>query len=136
MVTGRHAACDLVVGVQHTCAMTDSAVPDAPLPLPQYVRAAVIGPHSAFREAIINAFSTADRRVDLLVPQELSLMTEPLSRFYDVVLITVNPSSLEDMLSDRTELLSDLVVVVCTSSVSRDEGGFFMKPAPLLALVA
>ncbi len=116
--------------VQHTCGVTDSAVPHAPLPLPRYVRAAVIGPDSDFSEAIINAFSTADRRVDHLVPRELSPMTTPLSRSYDVVLVTVDPSSLESVLSGRAELLSDLVVVVCTSSVSSDESGFFMEPVP------
>jgi predicted dinucleotide-binding enzyme len=110
--------------------MTDSAVPDAPLPLPSYVRAAVIGPDSDFSEVIINAFSTADRRMDHLMPQEFSLMTTPLFWSYDVVLLTLDPDSLEGVLSGRAELLSDLVVVVCTSSVSCDEGGFFMKPVP------
>lgn len=116
--------------IEHTCGVTESAVPDAPLPLPRYVRAAVIGPASDFSEAIINAFSTADRYVDHLVPQELSPTSTPLSRSYDLVLVTVDPSSLESVLSGRAELLSDLVVVVCTSAVSYDEGGFFMKPVP------
>jgi len=108
--------------------MTDSAVPDAPLPLPRYVRAAVLGPDSDLSEAIIKVFSTAARRVDRLVPHQLSATTTPLSRSYDVVLLTVEPDSLEDVLSGRSGLLSDLVVVVCTSSVSRDEGGLFMPP--------
>jgi predicted dinucleotide-binding enzyme len=48
----------------------------------------------------------------------------------DDILVTMDPSSLESVLSGRAELLSDLVVVVCTSAVSCDEGGFFMKPVP------
>ena len=120
----------MCASVQHTCGVTESAVPDAPLPLPRYVRAAVIGPASDFSEAIINAFSTADRCVDHLLPQELSPTSTPLSQSYDLVLVTVDPSSLESMLSGHAELLSDLVVVVCTSAVSSDEDGFFMEPVP------
>jgi predicted dinucleotide-binding enzyme len=77
---------------------------------------------------MIKVFSTADRRVDHLVPQQLSATTTLLSRSYDIVLLTVEPDSLEGVLSGRAGLLSGLVVVVCTSSVSRDEGGFFMPP--------
>lgn len=118
------------VGVQHTCGVTDSAVPDSPLPLPRYVRAAVIGPASDFSEAVINAFSTADRRVHHLVPLELSSMSTPLSRSLDVALLTVDPSSLESVLSGHAELFSGLVVVVCTSAVSHDKDGFFMERVP------
>ena len=120
----------MAASIPHTCGVTESVVPDAPLPLPRYARAAVIGPASDFSEAIINAFSTADRCVDHLLPQELSSTSTPLSRSYDLLLVTVDPSSLESVLSGHAELLSDLVVVVCTSAVSSDESGFFMEPVP------
>jgi predicted dinucleotide-binding enzyme len=117
-----------VTSFHHTGAVTNSAVPEAPLPLPRNVRAAVVGPESDFSEAVIDAFSAADRRIDHMMPQHLSSVRMPLSRSYDVVFLTAEPSSIEDALPGHAELLSELVVVVCTSSVSQDEGGFFMKP--------
>jgi predicted dinucleotide-binding enzyme len=113
--------------IHHTGAVTDSAVPEVPLPLPRNVRAAVVGPDADFSEAIIDAFSAADRRIDHIMPQQLSSVTRPLSRSYDIVFLTVESSLLEDVFSGHAELFSELVVVACTSSVSRDEDGFFMK---------
>jgi predicted dinucleotide-binding enzyme len=116
-----------VTSFHHTGPVTNFSVPEVPLPLPRNVRAAVVGPDSDFSKAIIEAFSTTDRRVDHIMPQQLSSARMPLSRSYDVIFLTVEPSSLEDVLSGHAKLLSELVVVVCTSSVSRDENGFFMN---------
>jgi predicted dinucleotide-binding enzyme len=110
--------------------VTTPAVPESPLPQPQYVRVAVIGQPDALTAALVEAFTAAGRRVEQFTPE--ALMKEPrgVSRSFEVAFVTIDSRSLESVLPELAHVFAGVVVVVCTTSLDSDEQGYFMRQVP------
>jgi hypothetical protein len=68
------------MGHMHNCGVSDPAIPRAPLPLPRYVRAAVIGPASGTgRHDLLRQAMAAGPLLDaMLEPPEIETLTSEM----------------------------------------------------------
>jgi hypothetical protein len=105
--------------------MTGSSIPDASLPGARYLRLAVIGPRDEWSGALVEAFAATGRDLTQLSPDILTQMRA--ARPFEIVLLTVHTSDLRTALPLLAEALHGVVVVVCTTSLVRDEDGNFME---------
>ena len=89
---------------------------------------AVLGDGEPLGSAIVDCFAGAGRSVPGIDTPRLR--PGPLGREYDVVFLTLEWKHLRNHAQALNEILSGIVLVVCTTSVSSDENGFLMAPVP------
>jgi predicted dinucleotide-binding enzyme len=101
--------------------------PDMPLPLSRFARVAVLSDGEPIGSALVGCLSDAQPAVSALDARNLG--NSP-NLDYDVVFLTLPWQRLSDAAALLRHTWAGVVTVVCTTSLSQDDEGFFMEDVP------
>ncbi|WP_314621210.1 NADPH-dependent F420 reductase [Streptomyces stackebrandtii] len=107
--------------------MTGFLIPDAPLPPARHLRLAIVGPDDCWSAALVEAFARVGRTVERLSSEELTSAGER-AHLPDVAFLTIRTSRMPSVVPPLSDALKGVVTVICTTSLQRDESGYFMQP--------